>query len=113
MKTHVLMCLALLMAGCSSLDHAGTAEYSIKPFVVDAAAGKLACCEITVKNGKEIASLEAEIRKTGDDFVVILKEQGVVAFRGQEISAGAAKTTAESAAGIGAAALGAGLKVLK
>lgn len=109
MKTHYLMCLAVLLAGCSSLDRAGSAEYSIKPFVIDKESGKLACCEITVKNGKEIAGIKAEIRKTGDDFVLILEEQGVKAFEGQAISASAARAGADALG----TALGQGLKVVK
>ena len=109
MKTHVLMCFAIALTGCTALDRAGTAEYSIKPFVVDKEAGKLACCEITVKNGKEIARLRAEIRKTGEDFVLVFEENGVKAFEGQALTATAWRTGAESVG----AALGQGLKVNK
>lgn len=94
-----------LLGGCASLQNAGTASYSIKPF--EKADGGLECCEVQVLNGKEIANLEARIVKKGDDFTVELKEQGVTAFKSQEISADVAKSVAETAAK--AALIGAGV----
>lgn len=93
---HTLILVALLgMTGCSSLNQAGTASYSVKPFM---AGDRPVCCEVTVNNGKEIASLDALVEKRGDDYTVHLVEHGVVAFEGQRIAAGAAKTAATSAA---------------
>ncbi|MBK8399937.1 MAG: hypothetical protein IPL29_02350 [Propionivibrio sp.] len=91
--------LALLLSGCASLQNAGTAEYSVKPFVDTA--GRVLCCDVTVKNGKEIAFLDAHIEKRGDDYTVDLKERGVKAFEGQAISAaamGAVLTSVQRAA---------------
>ncbi|MBK8893736.1 MAG: hypothetical protein IPN64_06670 [Propionivibrio sp.] len=56
---------------------------------------------MTVKNGKEIAFLDAHIEKRGDDYTVDLKERGVKAFEGQAISAaamGAVLTSVQRAA---------------
>lgn len=87
MKT-VLVLLMIFLAGCSSLNNAGTASYSVKPFA--AADGSLHCCEVTVINGKEIASLDAYIEAwPGNHYIVRLKERGVVAFQGQQIAADA------------------------
>ena len=101
----IILVAGIALTACSSLDNAGSAEYSIKPFVTDAKTGKLACCELTVKNGKEIANLEASIEKTGDDYKITLKEQGVEAFRGQAISASAGKAAIEATAKAAAAIL--------
>ncbi|MBK8746129.1 hypothetical protein [Propionivibrio sp.] len=97
-KLLITLPLALL-AGCASLQNAGTAEYSVRPFVD--AEGRAMCCEVSVKNGKEIASLDAHIEKRGSDYTVDLKERGVKAFEGQAISAqalGASLTAAQRVA---------------
>ena len=84
---HLLIIAALLaLAGCASLDHAGTAAYDVRPFIDHAGAPH--CCEVSVRNGKEIASLKARIEKRGDDYIVELEQQGVQAFAGQAIVAG-------------------------
>lgn len=108
-KTLAIAALAILAAGCSSINNAGTAEYSIKPFVADPATGKLACCEVTVKNGKEITALEAHIKKQGDDYEITLKEEGVVAFKGQAIAANASKSAIGNAATAATAILAPGM----
>ncbi len=90
--------LFLFLTGCASVQNAGTAEYSVKPVAIGE---KTICCEVTVKNGKEFAYLEAHIEKRGDDYTVDLKEQGVKAFEGQAIAAsviGASLTVAQRAA---------------
>lgn len=81
--------LAVCLSGCTSLNNAGTATYSIKT----SADG----WEVTVHNGKEIAILDAVVIKKGEDIEVRLHEEGVVAFEGQRIAAGAAKTAASAA----------------
>jgi hypothetical protein len=99
----VIACLfAVVLSGCASLNNAGTAEYSVKPFTDSA--GAITCCEVSVKNGKEIASLEAHISKQGDNYTVDLKEQGVMAFQGQQIAAGATQSAIDAAARIAVAA---------
>lgn len=97
MKIHYLMCAALLaLVGCASLNNAGTAEYQVRPFID--AAGAPHCCEVSVKNGKEIASVKARIEKRGDDYTVEIEQQGVQAFAGQAIVAGATKDALDAAA---------------
>lgn len=95
MRALIICGIVWTLAGCTSLQNAGTASYRIKPF--ELADGKLACCELEVLNGKEITGLEARITKTGDDFTIELKEQGVKAFKGHEISAEAMRTVTEAA----------------
>lgn len=85
---------AFALQGCASIDNAGTASYSVKPFM---AGDRAMCCEVTINNGKEIALLDATIIKSGDDYQVHLHEEGVKAFEGQRIAAGAVKATASSA----------------
>lgn len=101
MKRAILFIVVLALTGCASLNQAGTASYSVKPFM---AGDKAVCCEVTVSNGKEIALLDATVIKRGDDYEVRLHEEGVVAFDGQRIAAGAAKTLAADA--VKAAAVG-------
>lgn len=98
MKRLLLLCV-LTLAGCASIERAGNAEYSVEPFVTPG--GAAVCCRVSVKNGKEIAYLEAHIEKRGDNYTVDLKEQGVKAFEGQAIAAsviGASLTTVQRAA---------------
>lgn len=95
MKGLIPLAIVASLAGCASLNQAGTASYSVKPFM---AGDKAVCCEVTVNNGKEIALLDATVIKRGDDYEVRLHEEGVVAFEGQRIAAGAARTAATSAA---------------
>ena len=87
-----------VLTGCASLQNAGTAEYSVKPFVIDAKAGTVACCEVMVRNGKEIASVKAHVQKQGDSYTVDLEEQGVQAFQGQTIAAGVTQAAIDAAA---------------
>lgn len=94
---------AMLSAGCASLQHAGMAEYSVKPVIVE---GKAICCEVSVKNGKEYASLKAHVQKTGDDYSVDLDEQTVSAFPGQTAAAGIAGKAIDAAATLGTSAIG-------
>lgn len=90
--------VSLSLIGCSSLNNAGTASYSMKPVLVN---NKLVCCEVTINNGKEIALLDATVIKRGDDYEVHLHEEGVAAFDGQHLAA----NTAAKAATLGAAVL--------
>lgn len=85
----------VLVSGCTSLDSAGVASYTVKPALIE---GRAVCCEVTVHNGKQYASLDARIEKRGDDYTVELKERGVEAFKGQQIAAAAATATASTAA---------------
>lgn len=82
------MLALLVLPACTSLQNAGVADYSIRPIVIN---DRQFCCEVSVKNGKEFAALALDVEKTGDDYRIKLVELGVEAFKGQEISAGAAK----------------------
>ncbi len=117
MKVFILAILALLLSACSSLQHAGMAEYTVKPMVIDK---QTVCCEVSVKNGKEYASLKAKVVKNGDDYSVELEEQAVQAFAGQQKAADTVGKAIETAGTLGTSALvspvadtlGTGLKVL-
>lgn len=100
MKAGILISLAMwimlglalgVVGGCGY----GVARYSVKPFVVD---GQAHCCEVSVENGKEIAHLNARIEKRGDHYRVEIEQDGVEAFNGQRIAAGAARNAAATAA---------------
>lgn len=89
-----LVIVLLLLAGCSSMNYAGTASYNIKPFID--ANGNKHCCEVNVRNGKEIGELDATITAKADgSYKVRLHEVSVKAFEGQRIAGKAA------AAGLG------------
>jgi len=104
MKLLALILAALFsLTGCSSLQYAGNASYSVKPFRDDA--GATVCCAVEVHNGKEIANLEATITKSGEDYTVHLKEQGVAAFEGQRIASDAIKSAVAEATKAAVAAI--------
>lgn len=84
MKTVLVLLLIALLAGCGTF---GTSHYTVEPFVLD---GVQKCCRISIQNGKEIGSLKARFKKTGDDWDITLEESGVRAFEGQKIAADAA-----------------------
>lgn len=98
----ILFAIMAGLTGCASLQNAGTAEYTVRPFLDQS--GTAHCCEVAVRNGKEIANLEAHIAKQGDNYTVDLREQGVVAFQGQAIAAGATRVSIDAAAKVAAAA---------
>lgn len=102
---HVLILglVAATLSGCASLQYAGNASYSVSPY--ESKTGALSCCKVEVHNGKEIANVEAHISKTAaGDYVVDIKEQGVLAFQGQQIAAGATKDMIDASAKIAVAA---------
>jgi len=99
MKSLFAMLITLaLLAGCASIQNAGNASYSVKPFVVDAKSGASVCCEVTITDGKERASLNLHVIKTGDNYDITLAERGIQAFQGQAIAAGATQTAIDAAA---------------
>lgn len=108
MMRGLIAIMLLALPGCASLDQAGTASYTIRPMLID---GRAVCCEVAVTNGKQYASLDATVVKSGEDYTVELRERGVEAFRGQEIAAGAATATAKTAAKAAAAAVVAPLAI--
>lgn len=80
MKTVLVLLLIVLLSGCGTF---GTSRYAVEPFMLDT---KQVCCRIVIENGKEIGSLQARFKKSGDDWDITLKEEGVKAFQGQEIT---------------------------
>ncbi len=102
MKYSILAaCLAL--SGCASLQFAGNSSYSVKPFID--ASGAAICCDISIKDGKERASLTVNIAKHGDDYTLSFDEKGVLAFQGQAIASDNVKAIADIAAKAALAAL--------
>lgn len=93
---------ALLLAGCASLQHAGNSSYSVAPIVTEK--GAVICCRVDVRDGKERASLSLHVVKQGDNYTVDLVEQGVEAFAGQKIAAGASEAAAKTAGKVAASA---------
>ena len=69
----VLICLVALLAGC-----AGISTYSIRPFY-DPDLRTLVCCQALITNGKNLATLEVDAQKTGNDYHFVFKETGVSA----------------------------------
>ena len=129
MKRILILVCILALAGCASLNFAGNASYSVKPFVV--APGQAVCCEVLIQDGKERASLDLHVVKDGDKYDITLSEKQVAAFAGQQIAANAGIANAQTAAkvatavilaplapaaiasgGVGAAAAGAGAATL-
>lgn len=92
----LIILAAAALTGCASLNHAGSASYSVKT----SADG----WEVTVNNGKEIAVVDAVVVKKGDDIEVRLHQEGVAAFEGQRIAAGALDESVAKAAKAAAAA---------
>ena len=108
MIRHILIPAAMLaVSGCASLQYAGVAAYTVRPFGVG---GQLVCCEVQIRNGKEIASLDATVEKTGGDYRVSLRQRGVQAFEGQAISAAALEKSIDAA--VRAALIASPLKVI-
>lgn len=115
MRLLFIFSVAIILSGCTSLQSAGVADYSVRPIVIGE---KTICCEIIVKNGKEYASLKARIEKTGDNYRVEFEEQAVQAFAGQAhvadtVAAGVTSAVAIGATLVGGPAIGARLQALR
>lgn len=98
---YLLLITVGALAGCQSLTMAGSSAYSIRQ-VTDQNGNPH--FELSVKSGKEVAQVEARLTKDGDKITVDLKETGVAAFAGQQISADALRLTVEQTAKVAAAA---------
>lgn len=96
----LLAACAMLISGCTSLQGAGIASYSVKPMLLN---GEQICCEVTMLNGKEYAELKVDIVREGGKWSVHLDEKGVAAFQGQSISASAVGGVVSEAAKISVA----------
>lgn len=95
MKSIIALATLACLTGCASLQYAGVASYSVEPVEIN---GKPQCCRVAIHNGKEIARLDAQVEKRGDDYTVSLKQWNVEAFAGQQIAADAATASAATAA---------------
>lgn len=103
MKTLIIACVLGLLAGCASLNAAGTAKYSVEPIITDSGP---VCCRVLVENGKEYATLKAHVERRADgSYVVDLDEKTVKAFEGQAKVAETAGAAAKAAATLGEAVL--------
>lgn len=89
MKKLLLLVPLLALTGCTSLDYAGVAQYDLTP-VFSGPQHTFEGYGLKVVNGKEIASVQASMVKSGNNYTITLKELGVKAFQGQAIAAGAA-----------------------
>jgi hypothetical protein len=101
----LLLISALALAGCSSLQYAGNASYSIKPFVTDTKTGTAACCQVDIHDGKERAALDVRVIKNGENYDITFSERSVQAFAGQAIAANALQAAIDQAAKTAAAAI--------
>ena len=102
-KTLIIACVLGLLAGCASLNNAGTAKYSVEPIITDS--GPI-CCRVLVENGKEYASLKAHVERRADgSYVVDLDEKTVKAFEGQAKVAEATNGAVKAVETLGAAVL--------
>lgn len=96
MKTMLAIIFLVLLTGCSTLNTAGQAHYSVSPF--EDKNGGLHCCVVDVVNGKEMAYLAAHISMGKDGAIEVnLVEQGVAAFEGQRIASIVAKDSIAAA----------------
>ena len=59
-KPMIIACVLALLAGCASLNNAGTAKYSVEPIITDS--GQI-CCRVLVENGKEYAILKVRLTR--------------------------------------------------
>lgn len=98
---YLILMAAVALTGCSSLQYAGNADYSLRQITDEN--GK-AGFDIRVRNGKEIAAVKVHLEKDGEKITVDLEETGVAAFRGQEISMQASKIALEQTEKAAAAA---------
>jgi len=96
MKKIILVSLLTILAGCSSLNMAGTSHYSIKPF--HDAGGKLACCVIDIKSGKPVKEVAASVTmgKAGIMYINLI-EKGVQSVDSQKVAAGVASEAIKAA----------------
>jgi hypothetical protein len=100
MKYLALIAIVLL-TGCTSLRMAGSSSYSLEQFTDKNGRPGF---RLEVLSGKEASEVEARFVKDGEKFDAYIKETGVLAFRGQEISMQATKIAVEQAEKAAAAA---------
>lgn len=97
----VCVLAVLMLPGCASIESAGTSSLSVHPVDIG---GQPRCCAVEVRDGKQYASVDVLLERSGDDYRLHLRARGVEAFKGQALAAGAASSAVSSAAKLGAAA---------
>lgn len=86
MRAYAVVCAIGLLAGCASLNNAGTAKYSFETVATD---NGPVCCRVIIENGKEYASLKLHVERRSDgSYSVDLDERNVRAFEGQAVTGG-------------------------
>lgn len=105
MRTALVLVACVALVGCSSLEYAGIARYEIGP-TTDLAGTPTGCCVLSVWNGKQMATVDAQFQHTSPDtYSITLHETDVQAFAGQATAAAAASDAVGAAATAAAAAL--------
>ena len=98
----VCVLAVLMLPGCASIESAGTSSLSVHPVDIG---GQPRCCAVEVRDGKQYASLDVQLERTGDDYRLQLKARGVEAFKGQAMAANAATGAVSAVAKVGTAAI--------
>lgn len=70
-RAALALALLGLLSGC-----AGTATYHVRPFY-DRDSKQIICCEASISNSKDIASVQVSVQKKGDDYSISFAETGV------------------------------------
>jgi hypothetical protein len=80
----IALFVTLALAGCASLDNAGFDSYTVRSFKADN--GKVACCELEVKSGKEYADRAVQFQTTGAGAGLVISETGSKAVKSQALA---------------------------
>lgn len=75
---------SVALAGCASLEYAGHDSYTVRSYKADN--GKVSCCELDIKSGKEYADRAVGFQTTGTGAVLTINEAGTKAFKGQALT---------------------------
>lgn len=92
-RAAIVLVLAVLLPGCTSLRDAGIARYSIEPFF-DPMTQAMQCCRATVTSGKDVALVHVQVTYSAGAVTVDLTERGVNGSSGQAVAAKAASDVA-------------------
>lgn len=98
----VCVLAVLMLPGCASIESAGTSSLSVRPVDIG---GQPRCCAVEVRDGKQYASVDVLLERTGEDYRLHLKARGVEAFGGQAMAANAATGAVSAVAKVGTAAI--------
>lgn len=82
---HILVILALLLAGCASLTDAGRTAYTVEPVVTSD--GKASgACKFSAADGKEFSSRAMAMSTSSEGCSMMVNEGASSAFQGQAIA---------------------------